>query len=125
MVKFNGGRNLTVAEERFNRRLIPARNLIERCIGVLKLRFRCILGERELRYHPTKVSKIIYACATLHNYLIFNRFDILRDINAIHLENLIAQAEIEENIPIIVNENQRRVRERAVVIRNQLAQHFA
>lgn len=73
--------NLDVFERRYNRRIRSVRSLVERVIGVLKTRFRCILGERPLRYYPTKVSKIIYACVTLHNFLIRNRFDIMHNMN--------------------------------------------
>lgn len=32
--------------------------------------FRCLNGERKLRYKPLHASRIINACATLHNFLI-------------------------------------------------------
>lgn len=44
-----------------------AHNCVERCIGLLKARFRCILGEKVLKYEPHKVGIIINACAILHN----------------------------------------------------------
>ncbi|KAJ8912416.1 hypothetical protein NQ315_013484 [Exocentrus adspersus] len=44
-----------------------ARNCIERCNGVLKTRFRCLLHERTLRYDPEFVGQIEIACAVLHN----------------------------------------------------------
>lgn len=75
------GNNLNNDQRRYNQTINSIRHLVERVIGVLKMRFRCILGERQLRYHQTKASKYIYACATLHNYLIFNHYDILRDID--------------------------------------------
>ncbi|KAK9693275.1 hypothetical protein QE152_g34312 [Popillia japonica] len=40
-----------------------ARNCVERCIGVLNSRFRCILDERTLRYCPEKAGQISIACA--------------------------------------------------------------
>lgn len=46
---------------------VRARNCVERCIGVLKGRFRCLLLERKLRYSPEKVGNIINACTILHN----------------------------------------------------------
>lgn len=45
------------------------------------MRFRCILGERKLRYLPRKAGSIIYSCATLHNFLIVNKFNMMRDID--------------------------------------------
>ncbi|XP_023310408.1 putative nuclease HARBI1 [Anoplophora glabripennis] len=44
-----------------------ARNCIERCIGVLKGTFRCLMAERKLRYQPQKVGHIVIACSVLHN----------------------------------------------------------
>ncbi|KAB0804976.1 hypothetical protein PPYR_01946, partial [Photinus pyralis] len=55
------------AEERYNTHHASARNCIERCNGVFKQRFRCVLGERTLRYSPEKVGNIVVACAVLHN----------------------------------------------------------
>lgn len=95
-MKIYEGNNLTVVQRNFNRRLRAVRQIIERCIGLLKVRFRCILGERKLRYMPNKVGKFIYSCATLHNFLILNRFDVLRDIDQNLLQNLHNNA---QNVP--------------------------
>lgn len=54
-------------EETYNQRHCSTRNCIERCNGVLKGRFRCLLGERVLRYSPEKVRTIVNACVVLHN----------------------------------------------------------
>lgn len=89
LMKIYGGNNLSQMQERFNRELCGIRQIIELCIGLLKVRLRCILGERQLRYSPTKVGRIIYSCATLHNFLIFNRFNIMRDIDEDLLANVI------------------------------------
>ncbi|XP_069363515.1 putative nuclease HARBI1 [Maniola hyperantus] len=51
----------------YTARHIKARNCVERCIGVLKGRFRCILKHRTLEYDPVKAGKIVNACAVLHN----------------------------------------------------------
>lgn len=56
-------------EERYTRQHIIARNCVERCIGVLKNSFRCLLRHRVLHYKPDKAAYIIYACAVLHNIL--------------------------------------------------------
>lgn len=80
MVPFAEG-NLTNEQIYFNNRLQKARNVVERCIGVLKMRFRCILAERKLRYYPTRASHIINACATIHNFLILNNYNIEGGLN--------------------------------------------
>lgn len=59
-------------EETYNSRFCTTRSLIECCNGVLKLRFRCLLKHRVLHYGPQKASKIINACAILHNLCITN-----------------------------------------------------
>lgn len=81
MKVFPHGPNLTNEERDFNRRICSIRSLIERVIGLLKMRFRCLLGERQLHYNQTKVGQIVYACATLHNFLISKRFDIMHGID--------------------------------------------
>lgn len=46
---------------------MSARNCVERCIGVLKARFRCLLVARTLHYDPQTASRIVNACCVLHN----------------------------------------------------------
>lgn len=67
---------LNSPEDRFNIRHIAARNCIERCNGVLKTRFRCLLGERTLRYSPQDVGTIVNACAVLHNMCVEARLEM-------------------------------------------------
>lgn len=81
--------NLNADERYFNRRIQTIRNLIERTIAVLKMRFRILLdSERRLRYRETKAGLFVYACATLHNFLISNRFNVLQGINENELPNI-------------------------------------
>lgn len=54
-------------EELYTQRHVQARNCIERCFGLLKERWRCLLKDRVLHYHPSVASKIITACCVLHN----------------------------------------------------------
>lgn len=54
-------------EDTYTRRHVQARSRIERCFGLLKARWRCMLRHRVLHYHPEMASKIINACCVLHN----------------------------------------------------------
>lgn len=53
---------------------VRARNIIERTIGLLKARFRCLLVHRVLHYSPNVAASIVNACVVLHN--ICNRANI-------------------------------------------------
>ncbi|VEN39665.1 unnamed protein product, partial [Callosobruchus maculatus] len=57
-------------QRRYDNRLSLARNTVERCIGLLKMRFRCLAQVRVLRYNPSKAGCIINACCVLHNMCI-------------------------------------------------------
>lgn len=54
-------------EAAFNAAHKTCRASVERCIGVLKGRFRCLLKHRVLHYAPDVCAHIINACAVLHN----------------------------------------------------------
>lgn len=54
-------------EEYYTKKQCTARNTVERTIGVLKARWRCLLGHRVLHYHPDKAALIINGCIILHN----------------------------------------------------------
>ncbi|KAH7949367.1 hypothetical protein HPB49_008384 [Dermacentor silvarum] len=55
------------AEGRYNEAHAVVRNAAERCIGILKSRFRCLQSYRTLHYSPRKAATIVTACAALHN----------------------------------------------------------
>lgn len=69
------------AESRYNDAHISACNCIERCFGVLKQRFRCLLKHRTLHYKPVRAAKIVYSCVILHNIAIQNGDIADDDIN--------------------------------------------
>ncbi|KAK4872613.1 hypothetical protein RN001_014642 [Aquatica leii] len=59
-------------EAAYNRHHKRTRCLIERCIGLLKMRFRCLLRHRVLHYAPDVASQIVNACVVLHNICIYH-----------------------------------------------------
>lgn len=63
----------TEFQERFNKKQRKARNIIERCFGVLKNRWRVLNMERGMHYSPEKATKIINASCALHNICIYNK----------------------------------------------------
>ena len=71
------------SEEAYNQCHKKARSFVERGIGVLKSRFRCLSKQRVLMYSPAKSGAIISACAALHNLLILNDFPLPREENII------------------------------------------
>lgn len=45
------------SEARYNKWFCKTRSIIERCNGVLKMRFRCLLKHRVLHYSPPKAAR--------------------------------------------------------------------
>ncbi|XP_055681261.1 putative nuclease HARBI1 [Lutzomyia longipalpis] len=84
-------------EEAYNRAHKKARCTVERCIGVLKSRFRCLSRQRILMYSPNRAGAIINACSTLHNIMIAEGYplpseeeileEVVNDENAEHLQH--------------------------------------
>ncbi|XP_065354731.1 putative nuclease HARBI1 [Calliphora vicina] len=83
-------------ERRYNKKHTSTRNVVERCFGVLKNRFRCIIGSRGLHYNPAKVTKIIYACCALHNMCIFYKCIEPEDVERLVEEVTEEVEEVEE-----------------------------
>ncbi|XP_067633817.1 putative nuclease HARBI1 [Eurosta solidaginis] len=62
-------------ESKFNEVHARGRNIVERTNGVLKNRWRCVLGARELHYSPKKAAQITNVCCALHNICLKYRCD--------------------------------------------------
>lgn len=67
LIKYPGNYPENTPHGRYNRHLVRARIVIERVIGILKSRFRCLHQHRALHYNPIKAATIILSCAILHN----------------------------------------------------------
>lgn len=57
----------TTPEGRYNNAHASLRGVVERCIGLLKARFRCLQKYRALHHEPGRAALIVSACAALHN----------------------------------------------------------
>lgn len=97
-------------ERRYNQKHISTRNVVERCFGVLKNRWRCILGSRGLHYTPDKCTQIINACCALHNMCI--RLNCINDLA------IFPDEEVDDSI---ISVSDGIVNSRAVAIRNNIA----
>ena len=67
---------VSAEDETYNVAHRKARNCVERCIGVLKGRFRILGKDRILRYTPQRAGLIINVCAVLHNILVKSKVPI-------------------------------------------------
>lgn len=101
-------------EENFNRHLASARNCVERCIGLLKMRFRCLLKERVARYTPHFVGQLFNACAVLHNLCL----DYNIGFDEFH--NLVN----DENNPYVMNDMNNHLLNQAQEIRQNIVNRY-
>lgn len=65
-----------VRKKQFNTKHSSTRNIVERTFGILKNRFRCILGARQLHYSPKKAAQIINVVCALHNLCIKHKIQV-------------------------------------------------
>ncbi|XP_055850483.1 putative nuclease HARBI1, partial [Episyrphus balteatus] len=104
-------------EEAFNKAHKITRSIVERCIGILKSRFRCLAAGRVLYYAPGKAGVIINACIVLHNMLIKARIPLNEDLL------IEAESQDEREIAIRGNFNERNVLAEARNIRQQIVRN--
>ncbi|KAH7932913.1 hypothetical protein HPB49_004892 [Dermacentor silvarum] len=55
------------------------RAVVERCIGILKERYRCLQKYRALHHEPGRAGHIVAACVTLHNICLAAGEPVLSD----------------------------------------------
>lgn len=58
----------TNSEKKNNCLQTKTRNVVERCIGVLKNHWRCLHQTNALRFTPEKSGRVVVACCVLHNF---------------------------------------------------------
>jgi hypothetical protein len=70
MIPFGHKAKLTSAQKRYQTAQIKCRNTVERTIGILKSRFRCLdhKSRGAMQFSPEKSAVVIACCAILHNY---------------------------------------------------------
>ena len=67
MNDWHGRHQPTTPKELYNMRHSSARNVIERCFGILKARWGVL---RDNSYYPVTIkNRIIMACCLLHNFI--------------------------------------------------------
>lgn len=67
MTPVPGRQALDTPAGKYNQAHASMRAVVERCIGLLKSRFRCLHRHRTLYHHPKVAGTIVAACAVLHN----------------------------------------------------------
>lgn len=95
-------------QARYNTIHSKARNIVERTIGILKSRFRCLSSARALHYSPEKATQIVNACCGLHNICQHFRVELPEEMPAalrteVSNENLNIEREDEDDARRIRN----------------------
>ena len=75
-------------EEAYNKSHQLARHRVERCIGLLKSRFRCLSRQRIVMYSPAKAGAIINSCAVLHNIMVEQKYPEIFDDGVCDIEEI-------------------------------------
>lgn len=102
----------------YNTKHAAARNIIERTIGYVKNRFRCLMDERALYYSETKSAQIVNVCCALHNICL--TYD-----GTFHPEHIETAAESETGFDVNHDDDTTEVdMNEGVALRNEILQYF-
>ncbi|KAK3930822.1 Putative nuclease [Frankliniella fusca] len=118
-------------EDLFTKDHCKARNSVERCIGVLKGRFRCLLKDRVLYHAPRKAGLLVKACCVLHNMCSNARLPEDPDAAPVEGEKDDVlppedeQSEDEMDARLAIDPNERNVDRVAAEVRNRLVELLA
>lgn len=80
--------NLTDEKRIFNYRLSRARRIVENAFGILTQRFK--IFQKQIKFQPEKVRKIVMCCCHLHNYLSKSNSDYYIQRGDVDYENTTA-----------------------------------
>ena len=81
MTPFHPDKVVTSGEKKYQKSHTKTRNVIERCFGVLKQRFRCLdFSGGAMQFSPSRCCNIILATAVLHNMCILDKTQIPEDL---------------------------------------------
>ena len=80
------------AQEQFNRRHKQIRSTVERCNGVLKMRWRCLT--KPIMFQPPRASRVIAACGALHNFAVDHNVELPPNVDNFIDENMLVNANV-------------------------------
>lgn len=104
--------------ERFNAKHSQCRSIIERCIGLLKSRFRCVIRARQLPYAPEKAARIINVSCLLHNICL--KYNVPFDDNLFYGEDNDGDENIDRDEGYISNNLTNEAKNTRDLIKNSL-----
>lgn len=68
-------------EQNYNASHISTRNCIERCIGLLKSKFRCLSRDSKMRLKKETTASVVVACCVLHNISLLSLRQMRRQLS--------------------------------------------
>lgn len=91
----------TPEEVGYNNAHAKTRNVVERCFGVMKSRFRCLdKSGGTLLYTPEKACRIVGAVSVLHNYCIAHNIPTTISPSVIQSSASIQPSTVPQPVPV-------------------------